>query len=284
MKQIAVLSLAGALLTACTTPAADPVPDAAPAEVTATAPADPAPAVPEAPSPKVAPGGFDYESVFRQDDRPEQDYEMYPVRKSAEVLSFTGVMPGMRVVEMEAGGGFYTELFSRVVGPEGKVYMQNPVSFKNFLGDSVAKRVDGRLLNVQIVESAFDNLSDVPDNDADLVTWFLGPHELWYTPEGEPEGALGDPDMSFDEIARVLKPGGHLVVLDHSAPAGSPPTTGGETHRIDKAVIIALAEQHGLTLVEESDILANPDDDRTIQVFNPAVRRKTDRFLLKFSK
>lgn len=284
MKQIAVLSLAGALLAACTTPAADPVPDVAPAEVTATAPADPAPAAPEAPSPKVAPGGFDYESVFRQDDRPEQDYEMYPMRKSAEVLSFTGVMPGMRVVEMEAGGGFYTELFSRVVGPEGKIYMQNPVSFKNFLGDSVAKRVDGRLLNVQIVESAFDNLSDVPDNDADLVTWFLGPHELWYTPEGEPEGALGDPDMSFDEIARVLKPGGHLVVLDHSAPAGSPPTTGGETHRIDKAVIIALAEQHGLTLVEESDILANPDDDRTIQVFNPAVRRKTDRFLLKFSK
>lgn len=281
MKQIAVLSLAGALLAACTTPAAEPVPDAAPAEVAATAPADPAP---EAPSAKVAPGGFDYESAFRQDDRPEQDYEMYPVRKSAEVLSFTGVMPGMRVVEMEAGGGFYTELFSRVVGPEGKVYMQNPVSFKNFLGDSVAKRVDGRLLNVQIVESAFDNLSDVPDNDADIVTWFLGPHELWYTPEGEPEGALGDPDMSFDEIARVLKPGGHLVVLDHSAPAGSPPTTGGETHRIDKAVIIALAEQHGLILVEESDILANPDDDRTIQVFNPAVRRKTDRFLLKFSK
>lgn len=281
MKQIAVLSLAGALLAACTTPAAEPVPDAAPAEVAATAPADPAP---EAPSAKVAPGGFDYESVFRQDDRPEQDYEMYPVRKSAEVLSFTGVMPGMRVVEMEAGGGFYTELFSRVVGPEGKVYMQNPVSFKNFLGDSVAKRVDGRLLNVQIVESAFDNLSDVPDNDADIVTWFLGPHELWYTPEGEPEGALGDPDMSFDEIARVLKPGGHLVVLDHSAPAGSPPTTGSETHRIDKAVIIALAEQHGLILVEESDILANPDDDRTIQVFNPAVRRKTDRFLLKFSK
>jgi predicted methyltransferase len=281
MKQIAVLSLAGVLLAACTTPAAEHVPDVAPAEVAAAAPADPAL---EAPSPKVAPGGFDYESVFRQDDRPEQDYEMYPVRKSAEVLSFTGVMPGMRVVEMEAGGGFYTELFSRVAGPNGKVYMQNPVSFKNFLGDSVAKRVDGRLLNVQIVESAFDNLSDVPDNDADIVTWFLGPHELWYTPEGEPEGALGDPDMSFDEIARVLKPGGHLVVLDHSAPAGSPPTTGGETHRIDKAVIIALAEQHGLTLVEESDILANPDDDRTIQVFNPAVRRKTDRFLLKFSK
>jgi predicted methyltransferase len=68
------------------------------------------------------------------------------------------------------------------------------------------------------------------------------------------------------------------------APAGSPPTTGGDTHRIDKAVIIALAENHGLTLVDESDVLANPDDDGTVQVFDPAVRRKTDRFLLKFAK
>jgi predicted methyltransferase len=190
----------------------------------------------------------------------------------------------MTVVEMEAGDGFYTELLSRVAGPDGKVYMQNPPSFKAVLGDSVSKRVDGRLLNVQIVESAFDNLSNVPDADADIVTWFLGPHELWYTPNDEPEGVLGDPDMTFDEIARVLKPGGHLVVLDHMAPPGSPPTTGGDTHRIDKAVIIALAEDHGLTLVDESDALANPDDDGTLQVFDPAVRRKTDRFLLKFAK
>ncbi len=277
MKQIALISLAGALLAACATPAAEPAQEAPLASPVA-------PEADDAPSAKVAAGAFDYESVFRQDDRPEQDYEMYPVRKSAEVLAFAGVMPGMTVVEMEAGDGFYTELLSRVAGPDGKVYMQNPPSFKAFLGDSVSKRVDGRLLNVQVVESAFDNLTNVPDANADLVTWFLGPHELWYTPQGEPEGVLGDPDMAFDEIARVLKPGGHLVVLDHMAPAGSPPTTGGDTHRIDKAVIIALAEDHGLTLVEESDILANPDDDGTVQVFDPTVRRKTDRFLLKFAK
>ena len=277
MKQIALISLAGALLAACTTPAAEPAPEAPLA-------APVAPEAEDAPAAKVAAGSFDYESVFRKDDRPEQDYEMYPVRKSAEVLAFAGVMPGMTVVEMEAGDGFYTELFSRIAGPDGKVYMQNPPSFKAFLGDSVSKRVDGRLLNVQIVESAFDNLTNVPDADADLVTWFLGPHELWYTPQGEPDGILGDPDMAFDEIARVLKPGGHLVVLDHMAPAGSPPTTGGDTHRIDKAIIIALAEDRGLRLVEESDILANPDDDGTVQVFDPTVRRKTDRFLLKFAK
>lgn len=268
MKYLATLTLAGTLLAACAAP--PQAPDAAP--------------VPEAPSAKVAPGGFDYESVFREDDRPEGDYEMYPIRKSAEVLSFTGVMPGMTVVEMEAGDGFYTELLSRVVGADGKVYMQNPASFANFLGDSVSKRVDGRLENVVLVESAFDNLTAIGEEEADLVTWFLGPHELWYTIEGEPAGSLGDPDRAFDEIARVLKPGGSFVVLDHMAPAGSPATTGGDTHRIDKAIVIAMAEARGLKLVAESAILANPDDDGTVNVFAPSMRRKTDRFLLKFTK
>lgn len=276
MKQMIALTLAGALLAACTTPAAE-APAAPAAELLA-------PAAPTAPAAKVKPGGFDYEFVFGQDDRPEQDYEMYPVRKSAEVLMFSGVMPGMTVVEMEAGGGYYTELLSRVVGADGKVYMQNPPSFANFLGDSVSKRVDGRLTNVVLVESAFDNLTSVQDEEADLVTWFLGPHELWYTPEGQPEGVLGDADIAFDEIARVLKPGGSFVVLDHAAPAGSPPTTGGETHRIAKDYVVSLAEAHGFTLVDESNILAHPEDDGTVNVFDPSVRRKTDRFLLKFTK
>ena len=117
-----------------------------------------------------------------------------------------------------------------------------------------------------------------------MVTWFLGPHELWYTPEGEPPGSLGDPDMAFDEIYRVLKPGGSFVVLDHMAPPGSPPTTGGDTHRIDKAYVISLAEAHGFKLADESGILAHPEDDRTVNVFDSTVRRKTDRFLVKFTK
>ena len=68
------------------------------------------------------------------------------------------------------------------------------------------------------------------------------------------------------------------------APEGAPATTGGETHRIDRAIVVSMAQDVGLRLVDESDLLANPEDDHTLNVFDPAVRRKTDRFLLKFVK
>lgn len=228
---------------------------------------------------------FDYASVFVQDDRPEGDYADYNLRKSADVLAFTGMQPGMTVLELEAGSGFYTELFSRVVGAGGKVYMQNPAEFDSFLGEAVETRLaGGRLANVELVKTPFDKLGAVPDGSADMVTWFLGPHEMWYTPDGAEPGAFGDPDRVYAEIARVLKPGGKLIILDHKAPIGSPAETGGQTHRIDPAIVIAFARAHGLKVVAQSDLLANAEDDRTLLVFDPAVRRKTDRFLIKFEK
>ena len=90
--------------------------------------------------------------------------------------------------------------------------------------------------------------------------------------------------QSFAEIARVLKPGGTFVVIDHAAPAGSPPTTGGDTHRIDPAIIRDMAAAAGLTFSEESDLLRNPDDDGRTNVFDPAIRGKTDQVVLIFTR
>lgn len=264
MKPIAFAIAAGLLATACATPL-----DTAPA-----------PSLKE----EVAVAAYDYDQAFLPDDRPAEDYEMYKIRKSRQVLEFTGVQPGMTVVDLEAGGGTYTELLSIVAGEEGKVYLQNPPEFDSFLGDAVEKRMDGRLANVTHLKTPFDDLEAVGDGEADLVTWMLGPHELWYTPKGSEPGVFGDPEKTFREIARVLGTGGHFVVLDHKAHPGAPATTGGETHRIDRAIIQELAEDAGLRLVAESDVLANPEDDHNLSVFDPAVRRKTDRFLLKFVK
>lgn len=228
---------------------------------------------------------YDYSGVFAADaNRPVGDYENFNLRKSEAVLEFSGVKPGMTVVELEAGDGFYTELLATVAGDTGKIYQQNPAQFDSFLGDSVEKRGHlTRYSNIEYTKSPFDELA-VADGEADIVTWFLGPHELWFVPKGEEMGLFGGTESTFAEIARVLKPGGTFVALDHSAPAGAPATTGGDTHRIDKAIVIDMASAAGLTLVDESDVLANPEDDLTINVFDPAVRRKTDRFLLKFEK
>ena len=227
---------------------------------------------------------FDYASVFSQDDRPAADYDDYEVRKAQAVLTFTGLQPGMTVVELEAGTGFYTELFSKVVGDSGRVFMQNPAQFDTFIGDGLEPRLgNNRLPNVSYVKAPFDG-EITEDGSADMVTWFLGPHELWWTPDDEEPGVFGTPETVFARIADMLKPGGVFVALDHSAPDGAPSSTGGDTHRIDESIIRELAEKHGMTLVAESDVLRNADDDRTVMVFDPAIRRKTDRFLLKFEK
>ena len=162
--------------------------------------------------------------------------------------------------------------------------MQNPPLFDGFAGEAIKARVaKGRLPNVEQMRTAFDDLT-VPDGSVDVVAWFLGPHELWFYPEGQQRGVLGDPDKAFSEIARVLASGGHFIVIDHDTLPGSPANTGGTTHRLARAIVVELAAAAGLVLVDESDLLSNPDDDYTKGVFDPTVRRKTDRYLLKFAK
>lgn len=214
--------------------------------------------------------------------RPAADRQDDASRKPEDVLAFIGVKPGMSLFEMEAGRGYYTELFSAMTGPEGTVVMQNPPSFDGFLGDAVdARLADGRLPNVRLSKTAFDAL-DAEDASVDIVTWFLGPHELYFTPS---DGvSLGDVETTYREVFRILKPGGYFVVLDHAAAPGSPETTGGALHRIDPAIIKRLVESAGFTHVAESDVLRNQNDDYAMGVFDPKVRRKTDRFLLKYQK
>ena len=214
-------------------------------------------------------------------DRPQTDVERDELRKPGAVIAFIGLQPGETLLEMEAGGGYFTQVFSHYLGPDGMVYMQNPAAFDSFLGDSLEARLNG-LDNVEYVKSDFDELP-LEDASVDVVTWFQGPHELWYTPEGG-EKLVGNAGASFPEIMRVLKPGGQFVVIDHTAPAGSPETTGGETHRIDPQIVREMAGEAGFILIAESDLYDNPDDDLNANVFDEKVRGMTDQFMLKFEK
>ena len=222
----------------------------------------------------------DYGPLMADAGRTEADMKDDAARKPEEVLGFARIRAGDQILEMEVGRGWYTEILSAAVGPEGHITTQNPPEFDYSAPALAARRAAGHLKNVTDTTSHFDDLQ-LPSRSVDKVLWILGPHELWYMPQG---AHLGDPDKAFAEIVRVLKPGGEFIVMDHAANAGAPTTTGGTVHRIDPAVVLALAAKAGLRFDANSDVLANPQDDRTKRVFDPTIRRHTDQFLFRFHK
>ena len=171
-------------------------------------------------------------------DRPAADVADDAVRMPLQTLTFAGLKSGMRVVDLEAAGGYYTEIISRAVGSGGEVIMQNVPAFDSFLGDSVEQRLAaGRLPNVRASKTNFDAL-DVADGTVDMVAWIMGPHELWFAPQ--PNVSLGDPAKTFAEIARVLKSGGVFLAIDHIASDSSGPEVGGTLHRIRHQIVTDL--------------------------------------------
>ncbi len=223
----------------------------------------------------------DIAAALSHSDRPSADAADDARRKPAQVLAFAGLRSGMTVLELEAGGGYYTEILSRAVGPNGRVILQHPPGLMRFVGDGIDERTQGgRLNNVRVSITNFDEL-DVPDNSVDMVTWILGPHEIGFSPDGN---SLGDPIASFAEIARVLKPGGVLIASDHIAPAGMGLESGGTLHRIAESIVTVLAERAGLTLEASSELLLNPEDPLDIGVFDPEIQGQTSQFLVRYRK
>ena len=214
-------------------------------------------------------------------DRLEADAADDARRMPLEVLAFAGLEEGMTVFELEAGGGYYTEIMSRVVGPAGSVVMHNPPAFDSFLGDQIPMRVaDGRLPNVSVSRTNFDTL-EAADNSVDMVTWILGPHELGFEPGGE---TLGDADVAFSEIARILKPGGVFLAIDHLAQAGAGLEVGGTLHRISEQLTTRYAEAAGLTVSRSSNLHKNDDDPLDNNVFDPAIQGQTSKFVVLYRK
>jgi predicted methyltransferase len=213
--------------------------------------------------------------------RPEADRANDARRKVVEGLAFMKVRTGSAILDMEAGSGYWSEILARATGPAGSVTMQNPPAFAGRLGGAIDTRLAANgLTNMRKSFTNFDALEPATGT-IDMVTWVQGPHELYFTP---PSGSLGDPTKAYQEVARVLKRGGVFVVIDHSAVAGQPASTGQTLHRIDPALTIASAAAVGLVLESRGDFLANPADPKTKSAFDPSIRGTTDQHALRFVK
>ena len=151
-----------------------------------------------------------------------------------EVLKFFGIAPGMTVVDLFAGGGYYSEVIGRIVGggSSGKVYMQNNAAYQTFIGDALTQRVKGgRLQNVVKLDAEIGQLGISPAS-VDLVLMSMSYHDLYFKAD---DWAV-DPKALFTEVHTMLKPGGTLAIIDHSAIAGTGSSAAQTLHRIDEAV------------------------------------------------
>jgi predicted methyltransferase len=224
-----------------------------------------------------------YAAALASETRPEGDLAADASRKPAAVLEFLGIGPGDIVLEMWGAGGYYTELLSNVVGPTGKVIAHNNTPSLNFAGEAHANRhADNRLPNVELLLAENNQLA-LDESRFDAITIILNYHDLYWVSEQYGWVAIDVPPF-LAELYKGLKPGGVLGVVDHHAEPGSPAEMGNTLHRIDSAIVIADLEAAGFVLDGQSDMLLSGADNYNKNVFDPAVRGKTDRFLMRFRK
>jgi predicted methyltransferase len=204
-------------------------------------------------------------------------------RQSAAVLEFLGARPGMKIVDVGAGGGYFTELLSRVVGPSGSVTAENPVGFVTRLAARLEERYGkNRLPNVVRLEGDPLVLPAAAYDAALIVNWY---HEQYGT-RPQAAGTLPPAPVSFvAEIFKSLKSGGVVVVQDHTANAGGSPNEVAATlHRVDPEVVKKDFVAAGFTLDGESRALRNTEDNHAVRVHEEGMLHKTDRFILRFRK
>jgi predicted methyltransferase len=216
------------------------------------------------------PAALRNQNVIESPIRTDQDRRMDAARHPAEFLPFTQVKEGMQVLDVSAGAGYTSQLLALAVGPTGKVWAQRAQP-----GAALTKRLDDHpQANLVVVIRPFEN--PVPDQATklDLITLILNYHDITYLPV--------DRAKMNQQLFAALKPGGHFVVIDHSAKAGADISVGKTLHRIDEAIVVAEVLKAGFVLEAESDFLRDPADTR--EESSGDAKIPTDKFALRFAK
>lgn len=225
--------------------------------------------------PAVAQDIPDYVTAAVADPARAADAEDDARRQIVEIMAFSKVKPGDTVLELVPGSGYWSRVFSGIVGPEGKVYLAVPTPMEKYSEET--KALPQTLANTELLMQPADALS--APTPVDVVFTAQNYHDY-------PNEFMGptDPAVLNKAVFDMLKPGGLYVVIDHVAEAGSGMRDTGTLHRIDPAVVRQQVEAAGFEYRAESDVLRNEADDHTLKVFDPSVRGHTDQFVYRFRK
>ncbi len=211
--------------------------------------------------------------------RPAADKERDASRHPGEILAFAEVAPGEKVADFIMGGGYWTRILSGIVGPDGKVYAYQPAEFIKFraaYADEQKAAVEGR---ANVVPSSDSLAAFSFPEPLDAIVTVQNWHDL-HLKMSPPGAAAGIGKKLYDS----LKPGGVLLVIDHVANTDPGFAVPDKLHRIDPAAARAELEGVGFKFEGELPLLRNPADPHTANVFDPAIRGKTDQFIYKFRK
>jgi predicted methyltransferase len=212
----------------------------------------------------------DYAAIIAAPDRSDADRQTDQRRDPVKLLAFTGIIPGMKVLDMGAGGGYSTELVARTVGATGKVFAQDNARRERF----EARAKTPAMANVTYLVRPFDDPVPPELRDVDIITYFFAYHDTAHM-------AIDRARMN-KQLFEALKPGGVLVIADHAARDGAGTSVTNTLHRIEESSVKAELAAAGFKLVGEADFLRNPDDPRDAVVFRSPIR--VDEFVLKFQR
>ena len=213
-------------------------------------------------------------------DRPADAVALDASRKPVAVLNFMGLKPGMKAFDLLTGTGYYAEIMGRAVGPKGSVVAYSPANYNPGPIKAAFATLTPRVPNVRLVNNPADAF--VP-NSYDFAMIHLNYHDFYFESE-KFNIPRTDPDVVLKTLFATMKSGGIVAVVDHVGPAGDTRAIVDKVHRIDPETVKADFKRAGFVFDGTSDLLRMPADDHSKNVFDPAIRGKTDRFAFRFRK
>jgi predicted methyltransferase len=216
-------------------------------------------------------------------ERADADRERDERSRPDVVLGLLNIQEGDTVADVFGGGGYYSELIAGVTGSDGEVILHNNTPYSKWVMKQLQEKyIDNTVPGIRVQISEVDNLQFSPSS-LDAALMVMSFHDLYYY---NPERGWGNTDVELflEQLYAAMKPGGRLVVVDHAAFEATGKASVQEAHRIDEEFARQEIEAAGFSFVAASDVLRNPDDDKSKMVFDKSVRGTTDRFVMVFTR